>query len=262
MERYDRVLQVQQHLTETLEVTYRACTDLGMQIDHVADATVFRWSTHPHPVFNQCFGLGDERVVTDDVIERVIDFFREQESSGRILVSPRASDRLGQRLEARGCTRCPSQGVLLATPESWSSPSVLPGITIERTVTANRTEFVRVMMQAFEMTSSEEEYIRTAMDMPEAHCFLARCEGQAVGVGVLMVTGKTGGLYSGGVLEEFRNRGVQTALIARRVESAFQLGLQFIVSATDEVENQSSRNLRKHGFSLAYELKNYEVTAA
>jgi GNAT superfamily N-acetyltransferase len=252
--------QLQRHCAEGFELWYRAAPEHGTRVDHVADATVFRWPAAPLSLFNRAIGLGDEREPEETDIERVIDLYREIEFPGYIQVSPLADQvALGRRLEERGLAQRPSMATLTLTPDRWEAQPSDPAITIEPVDEGNIDDFVRILLTSFEMSSNFESFIRATMALPEVHNFLARYEGEPAGTGQIVVAAEVGGLYSGGVLEEFRGRGIQSALIDYRARVAFDAGLELLYSGTEEVENQSSRNLRKRGFFIDYELVNWEV---
>lgn len=73
--------------------------------------------------------------------------------------------------------------------------------------------------------------------------------------------GPIGQLTFAGTLPEYRRRGAQSALIARRVEDAWSAGARWIVSETDEElpdrPNPSTRNLTRLGFPVAYVRANW-----
>ena len=252
--------QLQAHCAEAFELWYRADPDLGTQTYHVADATVFLWPGLPIPLFNRAIGLGDEHDPDDAEIDRVLDIYREAGIEGYIQLSPLADrEALGRRLEERGLEQRPSYATLALTPDRWQPATHDPAITIEPVDGQNRDDFVRVLLEAFELPSPVDRFLLAAMGLPEVQNFLVRYDGEPAGTGQIVTAARVGGLYSGGVLERFRRRGIQAALIDYRARVAFDQGLQLLYSGTEEVDNQSSRNLRKRGFFIAYELFDWAV---
>jgi GNAT superfamily N-acetyltransferase len=73
--------------------------------------------------------------------------------------------------------------------------------------------------------------------------------------------GLVGQLTFAGTLPEYRGRGAQSALLARRVQDARAAGARWIVSETDEERpdrpNPSTRNLIRLGFPVAYVRANW-----
>jgi len=97
------------------------------------------------------------------------------------------------------------------------------------------------------------------------HLYLALDGETPAATGALFLSesdaGVIGQLTFAGTLPEYRRRGAQSALIARRVEDARAAGARWIVSETDEElpdrPNPSTRNLIRLGFPVAYVRANW-----
>jgi GNAT superfamily N-acetyltransferase len=258
-----RVRRLQQHAAEALEIFFTSDRTLGASVDRVGDATAFRWPAVPVVLFNHVIGLGDDRTPKDDAIDRILTLYRDEGLPCHVQLSPLADqEELGRRLAARGLERHPSWGVLALTPDSRNPATIPPSISVEPVDGTNRDDFVRVLLQAFQMSSPIDRASIATLNVPDVLSFLARYDGEPAGTGQLFVRAGVGGLFSGGVLERFRRRGLHTALISARVQAALDRGLQLLYSETEEVDNQSSRDLRKQGFFLAYEHVNWHLKAA
>jgi GNAT superfamily N-acetyltransferase len=258
-----RIRHLQQHAAEAFEVFITADHTLGASADRVGDATAFRWPAVPIVLFNHVIGLGDERTPENDEIDHILALYRDEGLPCHVQLSPLADQEdLGRRLAARGLERHPSWGVLALTPDSWNPATTLPSISVEPVDGANRDDFVQVLLEAFQMSPPIDRAIIATLDAPDASSFLARYDGEPAGTGQLIVRAGVGGLFSGGVLERFRRRGLHTALISTRIQTVLDRGLELLYSETEEVDNQSSRDLRRQGFFLAYEHVNWHLKAA
>ena len=86
--------------------------------------------------------------------------------------------------------------------------------------------------------------------------YLGVIDGQPVAAAALRVQGAMGWLGFAGTLPEFRGRGAQSALLARRVRDAASLGCDSVTCETTADTaarpNQSFRNMARLGFRLAY----------
>jgi GNAT superfamily N-acetyltransferase len=83
--------------------------------------------------------------------------------------------------------------------------------------------------------------------------FLARVDGIPAGGGMGAIVPEAGiaALFGTSTLSEFRGRGVQTALINRRLREAAQLGAEYAVVSTLPGSG-SQRNMERRGFRVAY----------
>ena len=88
------------------------------------------------------------------------------------------------------------------------------------------------------------------------HCFVAFEGDEPAGAGALYVAGKTGWLGIGATVPEHRGKGAQSALIAKRIEAAAELGCEVVVSETgkpiDGRAGPSYRNLVRAGLEPVY----------
>jgi GNAT superfamily N-acetyltransferase len=117
--------------------------------------------------------------------------------------------------------------------------------------------------------------LRRAMDLPERsvdlfasvvgrarwHVYLALEDDRAIGAGTLFVHDGVGYLGMGATLPEHRKRGAQSALLARRLEVARDLGCSVVVSETGApVEGDpqhSHRNMLRAGLREISVLHNF-----
>lgn len=83
------------------------------------------------------------------------------------------------------------------------------------------------------------------------HRFLARIDGRVAGGGGLYLGGGIGFLCGAATLSAFRRRGVQTALLRRRLFDAAAAGCDLAV-VTTAPGSKSQQNAQRHGFSLLY----------
>ena len=86
---------------------------------------------------------------------------------------------------------------------------------------------------------------------PHGQCFLAVADGRPAGGGAAAVTDGMGTLGGAGVLPEFRGRGIQTALIAARIEWLAAKNCEWLVTVA-QAGSASHRNMERFGFRLAY----------
>jgi ribosomal protein S18 acetylase RimI-like enzyme len=122
-----------------------------------------------------------------------------------------------------------------------------------------------ITTRTFDLPAPFVPWLAALSDRERWHLYLA-LEGETpVATGALFLSesdaGVIGQLTFAGTLPEYRRRGAQSALIARRVEDARAAGARWIVSETDEERpdrpNPSTRNLVRLGFPVAYTRANW-----
>ncbi|HKM86242.1 MAG TPA: GNAT family N-acetyltransferase [Terriglobales bacterium] len=73
----------------------------------------------------------------------------------------------------------------------------------------------------------------------------------ATGAGLIIPDHKIVGLYGAATLQPYRGRGLQTAILWRRLKLAAQAGCEYAVIVT-QGGTTSMRNAERLGFTLAY----------
>lgn len=78
-----------------------------------------------------------------------------------------------------------------------------------------------------------------------------RCNPLNPGAGLIIPDHKIVGLYGAATLKPYRGRGLQTAIVQRRMQVAAQAGCEYAVIVT-QGGTTSMRNAERLGFTLAY----------
>jgi N-acetylglutamate synthase-like GNAT family acetyltransferase len=99
----------------------------------------------------------------------------------------------------------------------------------------------------------DEEVFGGFASLPGALSFLARIDGEVVGGcgGRIIPEARIAALFGTATLPEFRQRGVQSALIALRLHEASKAGCEYAVVSTNPGSG-SQRNMERRGFRVAY----------
>src|SRR5262249_37533195 len=92
---------------------------------------------------------------------------------------------------------------------------------------------------------------RTWRTLPDHRMYLAYVDNQPAAHAMLYTEGRVGHLENASTIERFRNRGLHTALIRRRINDAMALGCDTIVGGAD-FESSSRSNQMRCGLQTAY----------
>jgi GNAT superfamily N-acetyltransferase len=203
---------------------------------------------------NQIVGMGLYGEVTADDMGRVEHFFRSRGVASTVVLSPLADETLRKLLGERGYGIAEFNSVLIrkiSSPEPYAPPE---GVVIERVTPETVRPWMRVIAKGFsqEIDVAEEVFGGFAA-LPGALAFLARIEDEVVGGcgGRIIPEGRIASLFGTATLPEYRRRGVQSALIARRLHEAALAGCEYAVVSTNPGSG-SQRNMERRGFRLAY----------
>lgn len=206
----------------------------------------------PGRYVNRAIGVGPELDDSDlDVIEH---FFSNRGLRASAQLSSWASDATLDRLSSRGYRPQWFRSVFAAAlPHPGVSPGV-DSIEIVEVDDSNLEEWLEVLADGNEVTTSEgraisDEFGLAAHGVVGSADFLAVIDGHAVGCGSLQVTSGVAMLGGAATRPGHRRRGVQSALLRRRVRLATELGCD-LVASTALPSGVSARNLLRHGLHL------------
>lgn len=220
--------------------------------EHVAGGIAF-FGGVGYPA-NQVVGMGLHGEVTAAEVDQVEEFFRSRGVPCTVVVSPLADPSLRALLGERGYTIAEFNSVLMRRINP-QEPFTLPhGVVIERVTPETLRPWMSAIAQGFAQDIEvAEEVFGGFAALPGALAFLARIEDKVVGGcgGRIIPEARMAALFGTATVPEYRQRGVQTALIAQRLHEAALAGCEYAVVSTHPGSG-SQRNMERRGFRLAY----------
>ncbi|NPD67081.1 GNAT family N-acetyltransferase [Lichenicola cladoniae] len=137
------------------------------------------------------------------------------------------------------------------------------GIHVGTVGLENAAEFGGVLSEGLEAPAAASWLATFAIGRPGLTAYLAYEGSVPVGAAALFIDGEWGWLFIAAVRPDYRNRGAQTALLARRLEDGRKAGVRtFNIGALRPAPGHgdvfaSYRNIERAGFKLAYNRPNY-----
>jgi GNAT superfamily N-acetyltransferase len=153
-------------------------------------------------------------------------------------------DALGRELESRGYTR--GRAWMKFERDDASAPPAVTGARIEETFDGD----------LFASLLGPWAELGRMVGAPGWRCFLARVDGEPAACGALYTDGSSAWLGVAFTREAHRGRGLQSALLATRIEAARAAGATLMASETGaqlpDEPSTSYRNLLRAGFREAF----------
>lgn len=214
----------------------------------------------PIQLLHRAIGVGTLGPATQATLDRVVRRYAGLGLPARVEVADGiAPSSLERLLRRNGFSE--EEGIhlvhVLEADHAPAAPAV-PGLRIEAATRRTAAEFGRLIRTGFEVDGPVGDLFDRAsaiavrrMPASRVVSLIARVDGRAAGTAVLWCSPRVGGLYSGSVLEPFRGRGIQTALIAERVRLGLERGRRIFTSQTAG-DGASAHNLRDLGFRVLY----------
>jgi GNAT superfamily N-acetyltransferase len=230
----------------------RYAPNVPIAVEHVAGSIAYFGG--PNYPANQAVGLGLHGEVSPAELDRVEDFFRSRGVPSTIVLSPLADPSLRNLLGNRGYGIGEFNSVLIRRIEVEEPYAEPPGVTIERVTPPTVGPWMRAIAGGFaqDITVAEEVFGGFSA-LPDALAFLARIGDTVAGGcgGRIIPQASIAALFGAATLPEFRRRGIQSALISRRLHEAALAGCEYAVVSTNPGTG-SQRNMERRGFRLAY----------
>jgi GNAT superfamily N-acetyltransferase len=212
----------------------------------------------PESPLGRAVGVGLAGPVTAADLDRIEGFYFARGSSVQVDLCPLAHPTLRELLAARGYTLLEFNDVLVRglgePPARRSAPASLSVVEV---AAGEADLWVRTISRGFAETPGMEEIPdMSGVAAPFARlsagsCFLASWNGEPAGGGVMAVHDGLAMLFATSTVFEFRNRGVQAALLDARLEAAGRRGCD-LASVQTLPGSVSERNVERAGFRLVY----------
>ncbi len=217
----------------------------------------------PSHYWSRAQGFGFDQPVTAQLIGQVVDFYREAGTASANLhlppdVLPADWDEIR---ETYGLAPGGTVVKLIrdTAPVEPAKTSLRVGPVDPADEAAVRA-WADVQILAFEMPDPDgllTEMLAALCDVPDFQPYAAWDGDKLVATAGLYVEGEIGECVSASTLPEYRGRGVQSALIALRVQDALEAGCQWVAAETGKPaegrQNPSLDNLRRAGFRILYD---------
>lgn len=224
----------------------------------------------PLTLLNRSVNLGIKVEVTEALISQVADWMHKHAHPqwAFTLSSAIRPKNISELLEKNGFY--PSKGGMAHFWREAAPTALLPSSGIQiiaATTPEHRQVYKQLFNECLSIIPGMEEWFSTLVGRDNWHCYIAYFEGVAAGLGSFMINNGVAWLGIGATHPSYRGRGIQQAMLARRINDACQHkvhGLTVGCSFSDGDEqpfSASGRNILRAGFKLSYVSQNYLPTA-
>jgi GNAT superfamily N-acetyltransferase len=206
----------------------------------------------------QAFGLGLNGPVTEEDLSAMEDFYSSNRAPVNIETCPLADMSLLTLLNARGYRPVEYSNVFvreLTDADKTSWPDSASDVRVHSPREDEVENYSLVVMKSFvpdaELPASLLNVFVSCFHAKGAYFFLAEIDGAPAGGGMMSIHQGVASLGGAGTLQEFRNRGVQKALLLARLAKAAEQGCDLAMVATMPGSG-SQRNVERQGFRVVY----------
>jgi GNAT superfamily N-acetyltransferase len=209
----------------------------------------------------QAVGLALQGPMNIEEFDQLESFYFSRNEPVRVETCPLADPTLFEQYKVRNYHVTEFSNVMARPLDDSTAAAPSDGIEIRR---ADRDEldlWVMTVAQGFAENYPVTHELLSVMKLfamgDNTECYLARIDGRVVGGATLALRGRIAGLFGASTLPEFRQRGVQTALLWARLQSAVQSGCTLAMSLA-RPGSHSQRNITRFGFQTLYTRVKFE----
>jgi hypothetical protein len=210
-------------------------------------------STNPRAGWaTQTYGLDGQ---PPDAVRRVVEFFNRRGVPARVRIVPGGlTPELADVLSGLGL-RHVGFHTILWSPLPRAIESRAPVDIREVSTPESMDAHIDIQLGAYGISPAVIDRLRPLrrvwLGSPGRRLYLAYVDGRPAAQAILHWRGDIAYLESAGTLPEFRRRGLQRALIGRRIIDATKAGCRVIIGGAD-FENESRTNQMACGLTVAY----------
>lgn len=228
---------------------------MGVELKRFGNAVAFSVKSIPGPSFNTVKGISGENI---DDLDEIVDFYTSKGIPARFEVTPgNASVDLFRKLSSLGYFQSGFHTALYR-PLSPVEP-VMGGadtaVQIEKINLEDFDIFGELYTRGFGMPAAFKDFVtannKVLAESDNWTFYLACVDGAAAGIGVLYVKNDVATLAASVTVPEFRNKGVQTVLIQKRMQQAAESGCRYLIGQA-AFGSVSQKNMERAGLKLAY----------
>ena len=208
----------------------------------------------------QAVGLGLDGAVNKEEFDRLEEFYFSRKEPVRVETCPMADGSLIEQYRERGYHVSEFSNVMVL-PVEKSADASPDGIEIQKVADGEIDLWTLTVAQGFAehfpVTQEILSVMRLFADGKNTECYFARVDGKIAGGATLALRGRIAGLFGASTLPQFRNRGVQTALLHARMQRAAEQGCELAMSLALP-GSASQRNITRRGFRTLYTRVKFE----
>ena len=208
----------------------------------------------------QAVGLGLNGAVSKEEFDQLEEFYFRRKEPVRVETCPMADGSLIEQYRERGYHVSEFSNVMVR-PVEKSADALPAGIEIQKVEVGEIDLWTLTVAQGFAehfpVTQEILSVMRLFADGKNTECYFARVDGKIAGGATLALRGRIAGLFGASTLPQFRNRGVQTALLRARMQRAEEQGCELAMSLALP-GSVSQRNITRRGFRTLYTRVKFE----
>jgi GNAT superfamily N-acetyltransferase len=199
--------------------------------------------------------------VSKEEFDKLEEFYFSRKEPVRVETCPMADGSLIEQYRERGYHVSEFSNVMVRPVGDSAAEVPSTEIEIQKAAAGEIDLWTLTVSQGFAehfpVTQELLDIMRMFASGKNTECYFARVDGKIAGGATVALRGRIAGLFGASTLPQFRNRGVQTALLHARMQRAKERGCELAMSIALP-GSASQRNITRQGFRTLYTRVKFE----
>lgn len=232
---------------------------LGLRLENINGIVCSASSVEPSILINRCFVIDQNSLNDVSVLNSVKQFYKDSGVGEFFLHVTGNNPEIANTLKKAGMQK--SRGWMKFVHDTSPAASRNPELDIRKIGPEHAEDFARIVVPCFDMSEASIPLVASIVHHPNYHLYMGFDGDRPAATGALFYKDGAAICDWGSTHSDFRRRGFQGALLARRINEAIEMGARNLYTATGEEvpgdPQHSYKNIMRYGFTENYLRENW-----
>jgi len=233
--------------------------ELGFRLVDIEGIVCSVCSEESSILINRCFVTDDSALLDINNIKDAKQLYTDAGIGEFFMHVPHSSAELQQNLERAGMKK--SRGWMKFKRDIQPAEARNPELSIREIGQEHAEAFARIVVPCFDLSEVSIPLIASVVSHPDYHIYMGFDGDMPAATGGFFYKQGIAHCDFGATHRDFRGRGFQGALLARRINDAIAMGARNLYTATGEAvpgdPQHSYKNIMRYGFAEYYLRENW-----
>lgn len=234
-------------------------SSLGFEMKEIAGIVCSISSVEPSILINRCFVTDDKALSDTTTIKTVKQLYADAGVGEFFMHVSHNTPETRLKLEQAGMKK--SRGWMKFKRDTQPAVARNPDLSIRKIGTEYSEAFAKIVVPCFDLSEASIPLIASVVSHPDYHIYMGFDGDSPAATGGFFYKNNVAHCDFGATHVDFRGRGFQGALLARRINDAITMGATSIYTATGEDvpgdPQHSYNNILRYGFKENYLRENW-----
>ena len=252
-------IEVQAHRALYDSASNELKRELGLKLEDINGILCSVSSVEPSILINRCFVTNTEALTNITTLEAVKALYADSGIGEFFMHVPKYTQQCRDNLEKAGMKK--SRGWMKFSRNTSPAVARNADLDIRKIGPEHAMDFARIVVTCFDLKESSVPLIAGIVNHPRYHIYMGFDGDTPAATGGFFITKGIAHCEYAATRREFRGRGFQGAILARRINDAIEMGATVLYTETGEAvpgdPQHSYSNILRYGFKEFYLRENW-----